>query len=184
MIFYQIVIINLGSFKHLKTAKNNLRSDVDLSLDAKITLISTGITLLSMGLTIWIARSVKNISDQITVDIRRVNLTHASRSLEKTLTEIRKLQDTTTVSFRGRGRTSLLDAVQAQFDVALMQIDIKGPDSDVRGVISSAQEKLQQLRVEQDPIICGNLTSVMQSLIQDVVSQLNGRSLRLEGKAK
>lgn len=155
-----------------------------LSTDAIISLGSTGVTLFSMGLTIWMARDVKKIRDQIAVDIRRVNLTHASRSLEKTLAEIRKLQDSTAANSRGRGRASLLDAVQAQFDVALMQIDLNGPDSDVRGVISNAQTKLQQLRIEQDDAVCATITSEMQSLIQDAVSLLNGRSLKLEGKAQ
>jgi len=157
---------------------------VTLSTDAIISLGSTGVTLFSMGLTIWMARDVKKIRDQIAVDIRRVNLTHASRSLEKTLAEIRKLQDSTAANSRGRGRASLLDAVQAQFDVALMQIDLNGPDSDVRGVISNAQTKLQQLRIEQDDAVCATITSEMQSLIQDAVSLLNGRSLKLEGKAQ
>lgn len=155
-----------------------------LSTDTIISLASAGITLLSMGLTIWMARDVKNIRDQIAIDIRRVNLTHASRSLEKTLAEIRKLQDSTAANSRGRGRASLLDAVQAQFDVALMQIDLEGPDSDVRSVISNAQVKLQQLRIEKDGATCASITSEMQSLIQDAVSRLNGRSLRLEGKAQ
>lgn len=155
-----------------------------LSTDAIISLGSTGVTLISMGLTIWMSRDVKKIRDQIAVDIRRVNLTHASRSLEKTLAEIRKLQDSTAANSRGRGRASLLDAVQAQFDVALMQIDLNGPDSDVRGVISNAQTKLQQLRTEQDDAVCATITSEMQSLIQDAVSLLNGRSLKLEGKAQ
>jgi type IV secretory pathway TraG/TraD family ATPase VirD4 len=157
---------------------------VTLSTDAIISLGSTGVTLFSMGLTIWMARDVKKIRDQIAVDIRRVNLTHASRSLEKTLAEIRKLQDSTAANSRGRGRASLLDAVQAQFDVALMQIDLNGPDSDVRGVISNAQTKLQQLRIEQNDAVCATITSEMQSLIQDAVSLLNGRSLKLEGKAQ
>lgn len=155
-----------------------------LSTDAIISLVSTGVTLFSMGMTIWMSRGVKKIRDQIAVDIRRVNLTHASRSLEKTLAEIRKLQDSTAANSRGRGRASLLDAVQAQFDVALMQIDLNGPDSDVRGVISNAQTKLQQLRTEQDDAVCATITSEMQSLIQDAVSLLNGRSLKLEGKAQ
>lgn len=155
-----------------------------LSTDAIISLGSTGVTLISMGLTIWMSHDVKKIRDQIAVDIRRVNLTHASRSLEKTLAEIRKLQDSTAANSRGRGRASLLDAVQAQFDVALMQIDLNGPDSDVRGVISNAQTKLQQLRTEQDDALCATITSEMQSLIQDAVSLLNGRSLKLEGKAQ
>lgn len=161
-----------------------------LSTDAIISLASTGITLLSMGLTIWMARGVKNIRDQVTIDIRRINLTHASRSLEKTLNEIRKLQDLqdlqdlTAANSRGRRRAPLLDAVQAQFDVALMQIDLEGPDSDVRSVISNAQVKLQQLRIEKDGATCASITSEMQSLIQDAVSRLNGRSLKLEGKAQ
>ena len=155
-----------------------------LSTDAEITLVSTAVTLLSMGLTIWMAWSVKNIRDQIAIDIRRVNLTHASRSLEKTLVEIRKLQDSASANSRGRGKTSLIEAVQAQFDTALMQIDIEGPDSDVRGVISNAQEKLQQLRVSVDPDACAAATAEMQSLVQDAVSRLNGRSLRLEGKSQ
>ncbi|MDZ4202064.1 MAG: hypothetical protein U1C96_07990 [Gallionella sp.] len=157
---------------------------MDLSTDAEITLVSTVVTLLSMGLTVWMAWGVKNIRDQIAIDIRRVNLTHASRSLEKTLVEIRKLQDSASANSRGRGKASLIEAVQAQFDTALMQIDIEGPDSDVRGVISNAQEKLQKLRVSLDPDACTTVTAEMQSLVQDAVSRLNGRSLRLEGKAQ
>jgi hypothetical protein len=137
-----------------------------------------------MGLTIWMAWGVKSIRDQIAIDIRRVNLTHASRSLEKTLVEIRKLQDNASANSRGRGKASLIEAVQAQFDTALMQIDIEGPDSDVRKVISSAQEKLQQLRASLEPDACATVTAEMQSLVQDAVSILNGRSLRLEGKAQ
>lgn len=157
---------------------------MNLSTDAIITLVSTAVTLVSMGLTIWMAWDVKNIRDQIAVDIRRVNLTHASRSLEKTFSEIRKLQDSTSANSRGRGKASLIDSVQAQFDMALMQIDIEGPDSDVRGVISSAQEKLQQLRLSTDTDTCTTITAEMQSLVQDAVSKLNGRSLRLEGKSQ
>jgi len=156
---------------------------VELSVDAKISIVSTAITIVSMLLTIWMARGVRKIRDQIATDIRRINLTHASRNLEKTLLDIRKLQDSSSSNSRGRGKATTLDSIQSQFDAALMQLDMEGPDADIRKLISSAQNNLQKIRSESNAADCEPITAELQSIIQDAVSTLNGRSLRLEGKA-
>lgn len=137
-----------------------------------------------MVLTIWMACSVKSIKQKITLDIRRVNLHQAGRSLEKTLSNIRKLHDAQSVNSRGRAKSALFEEIQTQFDSALMQIDIAGPDSDVRSMVVDAQQKMQKLKNEASASACETLASEMQSLIQDAVSSINGRSLRLEGKAQ
>lgn len=157
---------------------------MSLSLDAKVSLASMFVTLVSMVLTIWMASRVKKVKSQIALDIRRVNLAHASRSIEKTLGDIRKLQVTPLSNARGRGRLSSLDIIQGHFDTALMQVDLDGPDADIRSLISDAQVKLQALRNESEQEKCDQLISEIQSLVQDTVSKLNGRYLRLDEKAQ
>lgn len=155
-----------------------------LSIDATISLASTVVTILSMGITLIAALRVKKTKDQISLDIRRLNLTNSSRSLERTLVEVRKLLVEPVSSARGRGRVSLIDSIQAQFDSVLMQIDLDGPDADVRGLVVEAQARLLCLRSKSDQEICNRLTSELQSFVQDSVSRLNGRYLRLEGKSQ
>ncbi|MCI0551772.1 MAG: hypothetical protein L0287_12530 [Anaerolineae bacterium] len=155
-----------------------------MSIDSQITLAGTIVTLLGMAVTIWQAAQARTYKNQIKFDIRKINLSSAIDRLKRTQDEIRKLPTSAANIQRGIKPNDLILNIKAHFDFALGVLDAKGPDGDIRSLLSEAQSKLNSYEASWNQG-APNAQDVhdLQSRVQDAVSQTHSRIFQLEGKA-
>ena len=155
-----------------------------MSIDSQITLVGAIVTLIGMVITIWQAAQARSYKNQIKFDIRKINLSGAIERLKRTQDEIRKLPTSAANIQRGIKPNDLFQNIKAHFDFTLGVLDAKGPDGDIRNLLSEAQTKLNSYEMSWNQG-APNAQDVhdLQSRVQDAVSQTNSRISQLEGKA-
>ncbi|EJL6658661.1 hypothetical protein QXB71_003912 [Vibrio cholerae] len=155
-----------------------------MTTDSMITLVGTVVTVISMFITICQVVKAKKYREQIKFDIRKINLASCAERLRRAQDDIRRLPLSTTSIQRGVKVPELILSIKAHFDYSIGAINSQGPDSDIRGILTNAQQKLNDYEIGFNSQTI-NHTDVheLQSLIQDSISTSNSRIFELEGKA-
>lgn len=149
-----------------------------------ITIGSTLLTVIATVVTIASARLTKSYRDQVKFDIRKINLAGAIDHLRRSQDEIRKLPTTSDGIPRGLKVKDVIKEIRARFDNAIGIMASAGPDSDIRAILTEAQEELNGYEVSFDAkALDAQRVYRLQALMQDAVSTANSRIFQLEGKA-
>lgn len=155
-----------------------------MTTDSIVTLVGTVVTVIATIITIVQAKKAKDYKEQIKFDIRKINLSGSSERLKRAQDDIRSLPTDSSNIPRGLKVNELILNIKSQFDFALNAIDPNGPDSDIRTVLTDAQNKLNSYELGWNS---KNIKSTdpheLQSLVQDAISQSSSRIFALEGKA-
>lgn len=152
--------------------------------ETTITLSAAAVTLVGTGITIWQAWQVRTYRQQIKIDVRKINLSGVVEALKRAQDDIRRLPTAIGNVQRGVKPVELIHSVRGHFDLALGVLDAKGPEGDIRALLTTAQENVNTYEATW---VAGapNAQNVhdLQAYVQDAVSQANSRIFRLEGKA-
>lgn len=154
-----------------------------MTTDSLITLAGTGVTVVGMIVTIWQAAQARSYKDKLKFDIRKINLSSVAERLKRAQDDIRRLPTSCQNLQRGIKINDLIHNIKAEFDYSLGVLDAKGPDGDIRSLLSEAQVKLniyEQSWTSGSPD--AQQVHDLQSLVQDCVSQSNSKIYQLEGK--
>ncbi|OCF82152.1 hypothetical protein AS299_02575 [Citrobacter freundii] len=155
-----------------------------MTIDSVVTLVGTIVTIIATIIAIRQAKKAEDYKEQIKFDIRKINLSGTSERLKRAQDDIRALPTDHATIPRGMKVSELILNIKSQFDFALSAIDSKGPDKDIRALLTQAQNKLNNYELglnskkidPKDP-------HELQSLVQDAISQSSSRIFALEGKA-
>jgi len=154
-----------------------------LTTDSLITIVGTIVTIIGMVVTIWQSAQARSYKNQIKFDIRKINLSGAIERLRRAQDNIRKLP-TSNSHPKGIKWGDQIHSIKDHFDFALGVIDSKGPDCDVRQLLSNAQSKLNSYEASCN---AGNPQAQdvndLQINVQDAIALSNSRIYQLEGKA-
>jgi hypothetical protein len=154
-----------------------------LTSDSIITIIGTFITIAGTAVTIQQAIQTKKYKEQVKFDIRKINISGSVERLKRAQDDIRRLPTSNQSNARGLKVTDLIQNIKSQFDYSLSVLPADGDDKDIRGLLSSAQAKLNSYEVSWNSgNPCAQDMNNLQSLVQDAVSHSNSRIYTLEGK--
>ncbi|HBC8591693.1 TPA: hypothetical protein ACNPVF_000775 [Escherichia coli] len=155
-----------------------------MTIDSIVTFVGTAVTIIATAITIWQAKKAKDYKEQIKFDIRKINLSGTSERLKRAQDDIRMLPADHATFPRGLKISDLILNIKSQFDFALSAIDAKGPDKDIRLLLTQAQNKLNSYELGWlSKNINPKDSHELQSLVQDAISQSSSRIFALEGKA-
>lgn len=154
-----------------------------LTTDSLVTILGTFVTLLSMGFTIRQVSQAKNYTNQVKLDVRRINLANVIDGLKSAQEEIRRLPASSQKVSRGVNVSELIHKIRAQFDNALGTLNSIGPDAGVRALLVEAQTKLNTYEISwHNQVPSAQSVHELQAKMQDAVSALGTTINQMEGK--
>lgn len=149
-----------------------------------VMICGTVVTTIGTVVTIVSALRVKSYKDQIKFDIRKINLSGAINQIQRAQDKIRQFPTASANIPRGLKVKDLIQGIRSKFDSAIGVIAREGPDSDIREILTNAQEALNEYEVSFDGnSIEAQTVYKLQGFMQDAVSTINSRIFQLEGKA-
>lgn len=149
-----------------------------------VSILGTILTAIATVITVATAFRTRKYRDQVKFDIRKINLAGAIDNLKRAQDEIRKLPTNQDSTIRGIRITEVIKEIRSRFDFAMGVLAFEGPDSDIRKILTKAQNELNSYEVSfNNNALEPQRVFDLQTLMQDAVSISNSRVFQLEGKA-
>lgn len=151
-----------------------------MTIDSIITVGGAIVTIAGALFALSQARKAKNYSDQIKVDVEKVSLMRITELLYRCQEEIRKLPRDLSKAPRGFKVGEVLGRIWPHFDQILSSHVLGGGNGVTRKKVIDAQTLLKQYEINAahptvDPYS-------VQCLIQEVLSEINSKVFKLDGK--
>lgn len=151
-----------------------------MTADSIISLCGAIVTVAGALFTLSQAKSAKNYSDQIKVDVEKVSLMRVTESLYRCQEEIRKLPRDRASAPRGFKINESLERIWPHFDHVLSSHVLSGDNNQLRASILSAQSILKDYESNKPGAGVDPFTA--QVVIQGALSEINSKVFRLDGK--